>query len=172
VPSFDFQKDNRYIGNLAVECRIEGLGWDEIVEIVEKKGVDLGPKPLKRLKGYCKWALMRSARVIDNASQLRELEARRLDHINKVFVTALNDPERSYHDKYKAGLMITKVSERRCTMLGLNVPVAGEQNKDEVEGIRALINHGGSIKSSGASTTEKADLSEEDGSAPADQEAG
>lgn len=96
----------------ALELRKTGMGYRQIA-----KTLGCG---LSRAHGYVRAALdeLRS-QVLENATQLRDLEIQTLDSLQCALFETLNRPET---DRAKVANAIVRVSESRRKLLGLDSP--------------------------------------------------
>ncbi len=134
----------RLIGRVAVECRIKGLAWDEICQIIEQKH-NIKCNETKA-RNCCDETLARVPTT--NANHLRALESHRFDVIVRDFIAVVMTKDAPFYDKAKAASVLLKVSAQRCQMLGLNMqPVfltpttqAAEQVANNLSHLVASIN--------------------------------
>ncbi len=109
--------EQRKIERVAVECRINGLAWDEICQILEQEH-QIKCAPIKA-QILCEKYLSRVPTT--NANHLRALESHRFDIIVRDFISVVMTKEAPFYDKAKAAMVLLKVSAQRCQMLGLNM---------------------------------------------------
>ncbi len=107
----------RKIEELGVAMRIRGFTFKETAQkLREKHGINVRWQTVEKVIYR---ALGRSP--VPNANVLRTMEDLRINGVIKVMSKHLYAKNEPFNNKYRAGTMLHKMSERRSTMFGLNM---------------------------------------------------